>query len=52
MKMKLKLVIIAMGLGLAGGFAASTLGHEEAAARPCCSQCGGTNCFRICAPEC
>ncbi len=48
-----KAVIVAMGLGLAGGLAASTLGHKEVTARPCCSQCTpGTICERICYPDC
>ncbi len=53
---KLKFVIVALGLGLAGGFAASSLGHEEASAVPCCSQCDPDRpvspCTRICIHEC
>jgi hypothetical protein len=43
MKKKLKFVIVALGLGVAGGFAASSLGTNDRPVSPC---------KRVCIPEC
>jgi hypothetical protein len=39
MKKLLKVALVGMALGAAGGIASATVGSQETTARPCCSDC-------------